>query len=60
MKNLLYIIAFALFLAFLTSCTAEELPENNHNIQLETVDPKTPIEEENIPPVVNVPPTKKP
>lgn len=60
MKNLLYILVSVFIMTFLSSCTAEELPETNPSFQMETVDPNPPAETETEPPVVIVPPTKKP
>lgn len=41
MKNLLFILVSLLLLSFLSSCTAEELPETKTNFQMETVDPNS-------------------
>lgn len=60
MKNSLYILVSVLIMTFLTSCTAEELPETNPSFQMETVDPNLPVEAETEPPKTNIPPIKKP
>lgn len=58
MKNLLFILVSLILISFLSSCTAEELPEIEPTINMETVDPNNP--EEGVPPVRTVPPIKTP
>ena len=47
-----------LLLSFLSSCTAEELPETEPNLEMENVDTIPPVEGE--PPVRTIPPVKIP
>lgn len=59
MKNLLLILVSLLLLSFLSSCTAEELPETKPDFNMETLDPNNPKEGETDPPIIHIPPTKK-
>lgn len=59
MKNVLFILVSLLLLSFLSSCTAEELPETIKTHYKEG-DDVTPKEGETEPPIINLPPTKKP
>lgn len=56
MKNVLLILVSLLLLSFLSSCTAEELPEIEPTLQMENGDPNNPGGETD-PPVV-IPPKK--
>jgi hypothetical protein len=57
MKNVTFLLVSLLLMAFLTSCTAEELPETEPTLQMETSNPNTPKEGETDPPPVI--PTRK-
>lgn len=49
MKNVLFILVSLLLISFLSSCTAEELPEIEPNLEMENVDPIPPGEGETNP-----------
>lgn len=56
MKNILFLLVSLLLLSFLSSCTAEELPETEPTLEMENVDPTPPGGETNPPPII---PTRK-
>lgn len=51
MKNVLFILVSLLLLSFLSSCTAEELPETKPTLEMENVDPIPPVEGMTEPPI---------
>lgn len=51
MKNVFFLLVSLLLMAFLTSCTAEELPEIEPTLQMETGNPTTPEDGETKPPI---------
>lgn len=52
MKNLFFILVSLILISFLSSCTAEELPEIEPTINMETVDPNNPGRETDPPPII--------
>jgi hypothetical protein len=49
MKNVLFLLVSLLLLSFLSSCTAEELPETEPTLEMETVNSTTPKDQEPVP-----------
>jgi hypothetical protein len=49
MKNVTFLLVSLLLMAFLTSCTAEELPETEPTLQMEVVNPNNEKDQEPVP-----------